>query len=910
MLVASDPPSDSSPLGGGVPPIPEWLKVLYPFTSRFVRIGSDPVASEMHYVDEGPRDAPCVLLVHGNPTWSFYFRNLIIALRDTYRVIAVDQIGCGLSSRPYSNGNSTGPIRAAERATHLEWFVDALGLKKVSLVLHDWGGPIGTAFACRRMDSIERIVYFNTTLTEVDSLPGIIRRANNDFIGPFLTKYTKHFLKLMCRFGVHKKLPSDVVRGYLFPYRTSSQRQAIWDFVDDIPFDSDHPTAAEMERFGKSLPELASRVPVQIIWGLNDPCFHREMLRRVASHFPRARVLELINAGHLVLEDETELCCSTIKEFLRGELSQLPAAQAEVNPLYASFQRVASARPRDTAVVVPEFVSDHLRSTRLTFAELRSLVTQYERGLMARGLGPRDRVLMLCPPGIDFLALSLAVMGRGAVPVYVDPGIGKEKLLRCIADASPDAFIGSPKAHILRLVYKKLFKRLKFTLIVTDLPFMPGATTTTGVLRRFSDAATPPQGTIDGTCMVAFTSGATGTPKGVVFSNEMLAAQLEIFARDFGFTPGSLDLPLLPIFSLYNVGLGVGSVFAPINPAKPLELNPREILRIIKDLGVQSSFGSPTLWDRISRYAETTRSSFEPLEQVLMAGVAVPRAVRTRVTGLLKEAAQRSSGSGLMTTGRAAMSYTPYGATEALPVTQVSSEQLDQHTAEAAITGEQGVYVGLPVHGVELRVIPVTVGAIEQLSNVVPCSVGEIGEVIVTGPSVSKRYLSRPDANRLGKIPDGSKIWHRMGDCGYVGPDGGLYFCGRVAHRQLLNGKPLYSVPTELVFAAHGEISRAALVGLKISSGDTTVIESEPAIVVEPYPEHFPTSPEHEKRLRNELAALGAAAGLPEMQIFFHPKFPVDARHNAKVFNDQLGEWASALLAAQPSSGQKQGTSR
>jgi hypothetical protein len=131
-----------------------------------------------------------------------------------------------------------------------------------------------------------------------------------------------------------------------------------------------------------------------------------------------------------------------------------------------------------------------------------------------------------------------------------------------------------------------------------------------------------------------------------------------------------------------------------------------------------------------------------------------------------------------------------------------------------------------------------------------------------------------------------------------------------------LNGKPLYSVPTELVFAAHGEISRAALVGLKISSGDTTVIESEPAIVVEPYPEHFPTSPEHEKRLRNELAALGAAAGLPEMQIFFHPKFPVDARHNAKVFNDQLGEWASALLAAQPrsgekpSSGQKQGTSR
>jgi len=874
--------------------LPEWLKKLYPFESRFQEIPNSAAGASphrMHYIDEGDAAKPCIIMVHGNPTWSFYFRNLIIALRDSYRVIAIDHIGCGLSVR--SSDNASGPIRAAERATHLEHFIDALGIKKFSLIMHDWGGPLGTALACRRIESVEKIVYFNTTLTEVDSLPGIIRRANNAFIGPLLTKYTRHFLKLMCRFGVHKKLSADVIKGYLYPYRSVARRQAIWDFVEDIPFDSDHPTAAEMDRFGRGLPELSARVPIQIIWGLNDPCFHREMLRRVAGHFPRARVLELLNAGHLVLEDETELCCATIKEFFSGTIKIPAKTNDAVNPIYAAFQKISVATPRNTAVVVPEFISDHLRSTKVTFSELKSLVTQYERGLLAQGLGPRDRVLMLCPPGIDFLALSLAVMGRGAVPVYVDPGIGKEKLIKCIADASPDAFIGSPKAHLLRLIYRKLFKRLKFSLVVTDFPFVPGATTTTGSLRRFSDAPIEPEATIDDTAMVAFTSGATGAPKGVEFSNEMLAAQLEIFARDFGFKQGSLDLPLLTIFSLYNVALGVGSVFlANLNPGKPLDLNPREVLRIIKDLGVRSSFGSPTLWDKISRYAETTRTPMEPLESIMMAGVAVPRAVRLRLAGLLP---------------KSGMSFTPYGATEALPVTQISSAQLEEHKPETANSGEQGVYVGQPVTGIRLKIIPVTNGAIEQLSYVTECSAGEIGEVIVAGPSVSKRYLSRPEANLNGKIPDGATIWHRMGDCGYLGKEGGLYFCGRVAHRQVFEGRALFAVPTEQIFASHGEVNRAALVGISLPPqaradgrpAQSPIISSigVPAIVIEPFAEHFPRTAEHEQRLRVELTALAKSAGLPKMEIFFHPRFPVDGRHNAKVFNDQLGVWASSELA-------------
>ncbi len=191
------------------PEYPEFLRKLLPYESRFVTVGGK---YKMHYLDEG--EGPVVLLLHGNPTWCFYYRNLIEELRKRFRVIAPDHVGCGLSDHP-----TDAHFKTRERVDHLEEFVDALGLKKFSLVMHDWGGPLGSSLATRRIESIDRIVYLNTTLTEIESLPGIIKRAHMPFIGTFITKYSMQFLKLMADWGVAKRLPYEVKQGYFYPYR-------------------------------------------------------------------------------------------------------------------------------------------------------------------------------------------------------------------------------------------------------------------------------------------------------------------------------------------------------------------------------------------------------------------------------------------------------------------------------------------------------------------------------------------------------------------------------------------------------------------------------------------------------------------------------------------------------------------
>ena len=204
----------------------ELLSQLFPYQSRFITIAGH----QMHYIDEGDPQAEVVMLLHGNPTWSFYYRNLIAALKDNYRVIAPDFIGMGLSDHPEDIR-----FRSADRIEHLQEFIDTLKLDSFSLVMHDWGGSIGSGMAIRNVARINKLVYLNTTLTVTECLPGIIKRAAAPLIGKFLTKTTKRFLKLTTEVGVARKLPKDVKKMYMLPYRTRARRKAIWDFVADIP---------------------------------------------------------------------------------------------------------------------------------------------------------------------------------------------------------------------------------------------------------------------------------------------------------------------------------------------------------------------------------------------------------------------------------------------------------------------------------------------------------------------------------------------------------------------------------------------------------------------------------------------------------------------------------------------------
>ncbi|MBN8549404.1 MAG: alpha/beta fold hydrolase, partial [Deltaproteobacteria bacterium] len=734
------------------------LESMLPYQSHFAQVGG----FKMHYLDEG--SGPVVLLLHGNPTWCFYYRNLIRELRQYFRVIAPDHLGCGLSDHP-----SDAHFRAVDRIGHLQELIAQLRIQRFSLVMHDWGGPIGTGLAVRNISSIEKLVYLNTTLTETESLPRVIKTAANPLVGPFLTKYTKRFLKLTTGVGAATKLPKEVRAGYYYPYKTSQRRTALWDFVDDIPFDSNHPSYSEMMNMAEKLPELG-HVPVQIVWGLRDICFHREMLNKVAHHFPQARIREIPDASHLVLEDAAEICCETIRSFLL-EPTKVEAPPREKAPdgmvrqhvLYQGFRTFVESSPHSTAAINPNFFPDTVRYTQVNYKELGNMVRKYERGLTELGLRVGDRVLMLVQPGVEFLALSYAVMGRGAIPVFVDPGIGMENLCKCILDAEPNVFIGSPRAHLLRYLKRHIFTKLRFSVCANEWLALGKAHL--GFLKKFS-ALPMPDAPAPDVAMIAFTSGATGTPKGVLFSQEMLAEQLRIFRDTFGLQAGNRDLPLLPVFSLFSLALGVCSVFAPIDTRRPLSLEPEKVVRIIDDLAITCSFGSPTLWNKIAEYCVRTRTTLASIQRIFMAGAPVPPATLQRVREVIPN-------------GEA---FTPYGATEALPVTLISASEIIASTPHAAVSGEIGTLVGKPVQGVEVKVIgrsTETIGSLGATNSLPPDT---IGEVLVSGKNVSRSYLNRPEATQRSKIADGDRLWHRMGDLGYLDAEGNLYFCGRQAH--------------------------------------------------------------------------------------------------------------------------------
>ncbi|NBW87500.1 MAG: peptide synthase, partial [Planctomycetia bacterium] len=502
--------------------------------------------------------------------------------------------------------------------------------------------------------------------------------------------------------------------------------------------------------------------------------------------------------------------------------SALPAANGK-----APARAAAAATPWVSAVTKVSFprLSRTPRYEAITFAALAARISAYESGLAAAGLRAAERVIMLVTPGVDFLALSYAVMGRGAVPVFIDPGMGVDAVVACMREAEPSGFIGVPKAHLLRLRAAELFRSLRFRVVAGRLPVF-GATRARDLGQPAAGPPDPVSRQADDAALVAFTSGATGRPKGVVFTNRMLAEQLAVFRGQFGFRRGDQDLPLLPVFSLFTAALGVGSIFPPLDPSRPLALDPAQVVRVMRDLGNQTSFGSPTLWSQLAEYCRRTGTSLPQLRRVFMAGAPVSQATLDLVSAACPEAE----------------SFTPYGATEALPVTVAAAADLRQDPPLLALSGEQGTPVGRAIAGVSLRVVdPVSANNATLVD--VPQRV--IGEIVVSGVTVSREYLARPEATAASKVRDGDRIWHRMGDMGYLDGSGQLYFCGRRAHLVATPERVFHSVPVENVFNRHLHVCRTALVG----------VGGQPALVVEPRSRTL--GAEARQRLAGELRALG-----------------------------------------------------
>lgn len=266
----------------------------------------------MHYVDEGSRDADPILMVHGNPTWSFYYRNLVSGLSDRYRAIAVDHIGCGMSDKP-----ANWSYRLQDHIDNLASLVEELDLKKVTLVAHDWGGAIGLGTLQKLRERFKAIVLFNTAAFPPPYIPFRIRVCRWPLVGKIGLQGFNLFAKAAITMATERPngLPGNVADGLLSPYNSWANRIATWKFVKDIPLSQSHPTWQVLEGIEAGLPELQS-MPIKLIWGMKDWCFRPECLDRFIQHWPNADVTKFENGGHYIVEDEPEKVVSLVREFV------------------------------------------------------------------------------------------------------------------------------------------------------------------------------------------------------------------------------------------------------------------------------------------------------------------------------------------------------------------------------------------------------------------------------------------------------------------------------------------------------------------------------------------------------------------------------------------------------------------
>jgi acyl-CoA synthetase (AMP-forming)/AMP-acid ligase II len=543
-----------------------------------------------------------------------------------------------------------------------------------------------------------------------------------------------------------------------------------------------------------------------------------------------------------------------------------------------ALAETAARAPFRPAIVFPagQDRSGRAKFIQLTFQQLNQECDRYAHGLSEYGIRRGERTLLMIRPGVELIAVVFALIKIGAVPVLIDPGMGRKAFLQCVSESEPTAFIGIPLAHALRVLFPKSFQDIAHAVTVGKKWFWNGVTLDQVRSDRRGPFPSTPTA-LEDEAAVAFTSGSTGIPKGVVFLHGTFHAQIELIHIEVGYGDAEVDLPGLYIFALFNPALGATTILPDMDPSKPAKVNPASLVEAIQTHGVTTSFGSPTIWKRVASYCLENDVRLPSMKRILMAGAPVPPSLIAQFTHILE-------GGDV---------YTPFGATEALPITMMSGQEILAETAELSEKGK-GMCVGRPTQGTTIQIIQITDEPIPEWDESLVLPAGEVGEIAVKGPVVTRTYLNRPRQTALAKIretaPDASpEIWHRMGDLGYLDEQGRLWFCGRKSHRVETKYGLMLPVPCEAIFNQHPDVSRTALVGVGPRG------EQRPVLVVEPREGKMPTSKAARARFADELLTLSAKYEhtRPIRDILFHPAFPVDVRHNAKIGREKLAVWAA-----------------
>lgn len=877
----------------------EWSKHLTVTSSSGVDAGAN---NTWHYLDNladleasGLEATVTLLCVHGNPTWSYLWRSLLAGANSanqmsgehTWRVVAVDQLDMGFSDR-------TGHFRRLEdRINDLNDFTQTLGLNgPVVTVGHDWGGIISLGWAVAHPDQLQAAILTNTAVNPAGfDLPAALKVALHPAVHGWGTKTTSAFLKVTHGLASPALTP-EVETAFMAPYTSANRRDGVANFVADIPSDESKASWPTLERVSSSIREL--KVPALFLWGPKDPVFSDRYLRDLIERMPHADVHRFEGASHLVQEDRDVATPSFawLSEKLgqRGveqsgasavaETQSLPQTPADFVSMLAELDR----RREDTSLAVVDMASDPEQpNTELTWAELAQNVDDLANGLAELGVKAGQRISLLVPPGITLTTLIYACLRLGAVIVVADAGLGSKGLSRAIKGAGPDYLVGIERA----LLGAKAFGWPGIKIAAND--FTPatdaikrnlyGVAATlpqlmaNGRVTRLAGYATSfPEPVADADAAILFTSGSTGPAKGVLYTHRRLAAMRDTLKASYNLAEGTALVAGFAPFALLGPALGATSVTPDMDVTSPRTLRATALADAADAINATVIFASPAALTNVL----ATQDSLNDKQLKALAGVELLLSAGAPLGVKLLEQVQ--------TLVPDATLHTPYGMTEALPVTDISLEEIQQ-AYEGRSQVPNGVCVGYPLVGVELSLAPLNeFGEPLAIQGTEP---DVTGEILIKAAHVKERY------DRLWITEAASAAvpgWHRSGDVGHLDSNGRLWVEGRLAHVISTPAGVLTPVALEQLVETLDEVNRAAVVGVGPIGTQAVVV-----IVESKQPNKRPGLAD--AQLSTAVRAIAGNNGTKVSAVLVIGTMPTDVRHNSKIDRAALARWAQTTLS-------------
>lgn len=521
--------------------------------------------------------------------------------------------------------------------------------------------------------------------------------------------------------------------------------------------------------------------------------------------------------------------------------------------------------PEKKSVVFSERQSDgsyHYPS--YTFKEFEERSNQFAHKLTKAGIKPGMRTLLFVKPCLDFSIITFALFKIGAIPVLIDPGMGIKNLLSSIKQVKPEAMVSVGMVHWIRRLKPSSFKSIKVKISLQRVGF--NTKYIYEDLEKEEKVFPIYPAKDEDFSAILFTSGGTGIPKGVLYTHGILNAQTDALQKMFSLDETQSDLPGFPLFALFTLSMGMTSVVPDMDPTKPAKCDPEKLVKNILDNHITFVAGSPSIWEKVGKYCLENKIQLPTVKQVVMFGAPV----RSEIHEMYKK---------ILVDGD---TYTPYGATESLPISLISGTEILGTKSEKTKKGA-GTCIGKAVPGIEIKIIKAS--DIPE-ANLLELETGEIGEIVVSGLQVTPGYFELPEENLKAKITQHGKLWHRVGDVGYLDQDQNLWFLGRKTHRVKVNDSfTHYSIRVEAIFNQHPAIKRSALI--QIMKNDSVT----PALAIERVDGNTHMDPV----FKRELEALAKSSYHTHMiqDFFLHPSFPVDVRHNIKIDRSKLSHWAS-----------------